>query len=154
MGFFKTLATILLGTRKEYAVKDLGIFTCKVYDKWQKEYYMWWSPVRLPSYSAETAIVIKGGALAPLPQQLSDLQALLNNWKSVVARLDGLLLNESRLAHKEEIYASWQNKFYPEAIEPVKEDTEGWEITFVREDADDYFSFLWKNNTVRDLTLH
>lgn len=29
-GFFKTLVTILLGTRKEYTVEDIGVFSGKV----------------------------------------------------------------------------------------------------------------------------
>ena len=36
-GFFKTLVTILLGTRKEYKVEDLGIFSSKVCDWWQND---------------------------------------------------------------------------------------------------------------------
>lgn len=34
MGSFKKLVNILLGTKKEYAVKDLGIFHSKVCDWW------------------------------------------------------------------------------------------------------------------------
>lgn len=154
MGFFKTLATILLGTRKEYVVKDLGIFTSKVCDWWQNEHYAWWSEVRLPLYSAKTVIWVEGDASAPFPQQLSDLQALLGNWESVIARVGHLLPNESRLAHKEEIYASWQNKFYPEEIKLSVKHKNGWEITFTTNDLDYCFSFIWTNNTVQDLTLY
>ena len=95
MGSFKKLVNILLGTKKEYAVKDLGIFHSKVCDWWQNEHYAWWSTVQLPSYSAETVIWLEGDASAPLSQQLLDLQALLENWKSVIARVESLLPNES-----------------------------------------------------------
>lgn len=154
MGFFKRLATILFGTRKEYAVKGLGIFACKVCDWWQDEHYNWWTEVRLPLYSAETVIWVEGDASAPFPQQLSDLQALLRDWESVVARVGNLLPNESRLAHKEEVYASWQNKFHPEEIKPSVKYTNGWEISFTTDDLDYCFSFIWANGTVRDLTLY
>ena len=87
MGSFKKLVNILLGTKKEYVVKDLGIFHSKVCDWWQNEHYTWWSTVQLPSYSAETVIWLEGDASAPLSQQLLDLQALLEDWKSVIARV-------------------------------------------------------------------
>lgn len=154
MGFFKTLVNNILGTRKEYAVKDLGIFTCKVCEWWQNEHSAWWSAVQLPLYSKETTIWLEGNALAPSPQQLSDLQTMLKNWKSVILRIESILPNESRLAHKEEIYTSWQDKFYPEDISAM--DNNSWEITFVRDDLDNYFSFIWnsKNNTISDFTLN
>lgn len=154
MGFFKTLVNNILGTRKEYAVKDLGIFTCKVCEWWQNEQSVWWSAVQLPLYSKETTICLEGNALAPSPQQLSDLQTMLKNWKSVILRIESILPNESRLAHKEEIYTSWQDKFYPEDISAM--DNNSWEITFVRDDLDNYFSFIWnsKNNIMSDFTLN
>lgn len=154
MGSFKKLVNILLGTKKEYAVKDLGIFHSKVCDWWQNEHYAWWSTVQLPSYSAETVIWLEGDASAPLSQQLLDLQALLENWKSVIARVESLLPNESRLVHKEEAYISWQNRFYPEEIKASVKYNDSWEITFTTDDLDYCFSFIWKNNTVRDLTLY
>lgn len=153
-GFFKTLVTILLGTRKEYKVEDLGIFSSKVCDWWQNDHYNWFTTLQLPSYSAETVIAMDGDASSPSPQQLLELRALLKNWASITARLDSILPNESRLVHKEEIYASWQDHFYPEAINPSDKDNDGWEITFVREDMDDCFSFIWKNSTVRNLTFN
>ena len=153
-GFFKTLVTILLGTRKEYTVEDIGVFSGKVCDWWQNDHYNWFTTLQLPSYSAETVIAMDGDASAPSPQQLLELRALLKNWASIPARLDSILPNESSLVHKEEIYASWQDHFYPEAIKPSDKDKEGWEITFVREDMDDCFSFIWKNNTVRNLTFN
>ena len=154
MGSFKKLVNILLGTKKEYVVKDLGIFHSKVCDWWQNEHYTWWSTVQLPSYSAETVIWIEGDASAPLSQQLLDLQALLEDWKSVIARVESLLPNESRLAHKEEAYISWQNRFYPEEIKASVKYNDSWEITFTTDDLDYCFSFIWKNNTVRDLALY
>ena len=32
MGIFKTLVNDLFGTEKEYEVKGMGIFTCKIYN--------------------------------------------------------------------------------------------------------------------------
>ena len=57
MGSFKKLVNILLGTKKEYVVKDLGIFHSKVCDWWQNEHYTWWSfisssTVTLPASSS------------------------------------------------------------------------------------------------------
>ena len=154
MGIFKTLVNDLVGIEKEYEVKDLGIFTCKVCNWWKDKQYTWGGTVRLPFYSEETAILLEGDASAPFEQQLLELQTLLQNWKSMITRLDSMLPNESRLAHKEEIYASWQDTFYPETINPAIPCSDGWEITFIRkDDLKDYFGFIWKNNTVRELTL-
>ena len=125
MGIFKTLVNDLLGTENEYEVKGMGIFTCKVCNWWQDKHYTWSGTVRLPSYPEETTILLEGDVSAPLAQQLLELQTLLQNWKSMVARLDSMLPNESRLAHKEEIYASWQDTFYPEAINPAIPDSDG-----------------------------
>ncbi|CAK7005950.1 hypothetical protein ACGE0T_07610 [Parabacteroides sp. APC149_11_2_Y6] len=154
MGIFKMLINELLGTKKEYEVKDLGIFTCKVCNWYQDKHYTWSGIVQLPFYSKETILLMEGDASAPLPQQVLELQTILQNWKSVITKLDSMLPNESRLAHKEEIYASWQDTFYPDAVNPAIPYTDGWEITFVRtDDLKDYFGFIWKNNAVRDLTL-
>ena len=90
----------------------------------------------------------------PSPQQLADLRKLLQDWESIITRLDNMLPRESRLAHKEEIYASWHDTFYPEGITPSLEDGGGWEIGFVRtDDLKDHFYFIWNRNTVQDLTL-
>lgn len=154
MGILKTLVNDLVGIEKEYEMKDLGIFTCKVCNWWKDKQYTWGATVRLPFYSEETAILLEGDASAPFEQQLLELQTLLQNWKSMITRLDSMLPNESRLAHKEEIYASWQDTFYPETINPAIPCSDGWEITFIRkDDLKDYFGFIWKNNTVRELTL-
>lgn len=154
MGFFKTIVNDLLGAKREYAVKGLGIFTCKVCEWWKEERYIWSGTVRLPSYPEETVILVEGDALAPSPQQLAELRMLLDNWDAVILRLESMLSRESRLAHKEEIYASWQKTFYLDSITPVAEDNGGWEIAFERtDDKKDYFFFIWKNNTIYDLTL-
>lgn len=92
-GFFKTLVTILLGTRKEYTVEDIGVFSGKVCDWWQNDHYNWFTTLQLPSYSAETVIAMDGDASAPSPQQLLELRALLKNWASITARLDSILPN-------------------------------------------------------------
>lgn len=154
MGIFKTLANELFGTNKEYEVKGLGVFTCKMCDWWRDEHYTWGGAVRLPIYSEDTFIILEGDALAPSPQQLEDLRTLLQDWKSMTAQLDRILPEESRLVDKEEMYASWQDYFYPEDISPIAQDSDGWEISFARtDDLPDYFYFIWKNNTVSDLTM-
>lgn len=154
MGIFRTLANELLGTNKEYEVKGLGIFTCKVCDWWRNEHYTWGGTVRFPLYSEETIILLEGDASAPLSQQVLELRTLLQNWKSMTEQLDRMLPGESRLAHKEEIYASWQDKFYPEDIAPAIHCNDGWEISFSRtDDSKDYFAFIWQDNTVRELEL-
>ena len=105
-------------------------------------------------YSKDTFVLVEGDASAPSPQQLADLRKLLQDWESIITRLDNMLPRESRLAHKEEIYASWHDTFYPEGITPSLEDGGGWEIGFVRtDDLKDHFYFIWNRNTVQDLTL-
>lgn len=152
MGIFNTLIDELLGTTKKCEIKNLGIFTCKICSWWRNERYTWGGTVQLPSYSEETFVLLEGDVSGPLPQQIVELQMLLQNWESLIARLDNMLPRESRFAHKEEIYASWQDKFYPEEITSTVSD--GWEITFSRtDDLKDYFAFIWKNNTVQDLEL-
>lgn len=154
MGFFKTVVNDLLGSKREYAVKDLGIFTCKVCEWWKEERYSWTGTVRLFSYPEETVILVEGDALAPLPQQLEEVRMLLEKWEAVMIQLDSILLRESRLAHKEEIYASWKETFYPDSITPVAGEDGGWEVAFeTTDDKKDYFFFIWKNNTIQDLTL-
>ena len=116
MNHIKKLAIALLGRKREYAIKGLGVFHSKVCDWWPNERCGWWCTLQLPSYSAETVIWLDGDTSAPLPRQILDLQVLMENWKSVNERVGSRLPDESRLAHKEEIYASWQNRFYPEEI--------------------------------------
>ena len=154
MGIFKTIVNDLVGTEKEYEVKDIGTFTCKVCNWWLDKYYTWSAIVQLPTYQDDTAILLEGDASAPSMKQMLELHVLMQSWNSMLERLDSMLHNESRLAHKEEIYASWQDTFYPETINPAIPDSDGWEITFVRKDGlKDYFGFIWKNNSARELTL-
>lgn len=153
MRLFKTLFNNLFGTVKEYAVEGLGIFTAKVWDRWPSECYTWISTVQLPLYSGETVILIEGDASAPYRKQVSDLQTLLEKWESILSRLDNLLVYESRLARKQDVYASWRDKFYPDAITPSYPDNDAWEISFIIDDSDHYFTFTWRNNTVQDLIV-
>lgn len=53
---FKTLVNELFGTKKEYQVKDLCVFICKVCDWWLDKLYFWTGIVRLPFYAEETMI--------------------------------------------------------------------------------------------------
>ena len=41
MKVFKTLINELFGTKREYKVEGLGIFTCKVCDWWRDKCYLW-----------------------------------------------------------------------------------------------------------------
>ena len=83
MNHIKKLAIALLGRKREYAIKGLGVFHSKVCDWWPNERCGWWCTLQLPSYSAETVIWLDGDTSAPLPRQILDLQVLLENWKSV-----------------------------------------------------------------------
>lgn len=154
MGIFKTIFNELFGSKRKYEVKDLGVFTCKVCGWWLDKEYSWGAAVRLPLYSKDTIVLVEGDASAPSPQQLAGLRKLLQDWETVIARLDSMLPCESMLAHKEEIYASWHNTFYPEGITPSLLEGGGWEIGFERMDGlKDYFYFVWTSNTVQELTL-
>lgn len=95
MGIFKMLINELLGTKKEYEVKDLGIFTCKVCNWYQDKHYTWSGIVQLPFYSKKTIILMEGDASAPLPQQVLELQTILQNWKSVITKLDSMCLTKA-----------------------------------------------------------
>lgn len=150
---FKALVNELFGTKKEYQVKDLCVFTCKVCDWWLDKRYFWTGIVRLPFYAEETMILIEGDASAPFPRQLSELQELLQNWESMVIQLDNMMSVRIRKTHKEKIYASWQDKFYPDAI-TVPYSGDGWEIIFYRKSGVNYnFTVVWKNNNVQKLLL-
>lgn len=154
MGIFKTVFNHLFGSERTYEVKGLGIFTCKVCNWCQDESYTWSGMVKLPLYSKETVILMNGDASSPSPQQVSALWKLLESWKLIITQLDGMLHQESRFVHKDEIYASWQDSFYPDSIVPDVPECNGWEISFERQDdLKDYFSFIWRNNKVQELTL-
>ena len=47
----------------------------------------------------------------------------------------------------------WQNEHYNWWSTSVKYNN-SWKITFTTDDLDYSFSIIWKNNTVRDLTLY
>lgn len=154
MGIFKMIINNLFGTKKEVEVKGLGVFDCKVCDWWQDKSYTWSSTVKLPIYSKETFILIDGDASGPSPEQVSELWKLLQNWKLIISQLDAMLPQESQSVNKSEIYASWQDAFYTKSIYPDIPYNNGWEISFERsDDLTDYFWFIWRNNTVQDLTL-
>ena len=80
MKVFKTLINELFGTKREYKVEGLGIFTCKVCDWWRDKCCLWSGAVQLPFYSVETLVLIEGDASAPFSRQLLELQVLLQNW--------------------------------------------------------------------------
>ena len=76
MKVFKTLMNELFGTKREYKVEGLGIFTCKVCDWWRDKCYLWSGAVQLPFYSVETLVLIEGDASAPFSRQLLELQEI------------------------------------------------------------------------------
>ena len=47
MKVFKTLINELFGTKREYKVEGLGIFTCKVCDWWRDKCCLWCSAIAL-----------------------------------------------------------------------------------------------------------
>lgn len=149
---FKTLINELFGTKREYKAEGLGLFTCKVCDWWQDKCYLWSGTVQLPFYSVETLVLIEGDTSAPFSKQLLELQVLLQNWVPMVEQLDSMLSCKSQQKHKEKIYASWQDEFYPYTIVPAVLYSGSWEIVFYRNSGVNYnFTVFWKDNTVQDL---
>ena len=154
MKVFKTLMNELFGTKREYKVEGLGIFTCKVCDWWRDKCYLWSGAVQLPFYSVETLVLIEGDASAPFSRQLLELQVLLQNWVPMAEQLDSMLSSKSQQKHKEKIYGSWQNDFYPYTIVPAVLYSDSWEIVFYRNSGVNYnFTVFWKDNRVQDLRL-
>ena len=154
MKVFKTLINELFGTKREYKVEGLGIFTCKVCDWWRDKCCLWSGAVQLPFYSVETLVLIEGDASAPFSRQLLELQVLLQNWVPMAEQLDSMLSSKSQQKHKEKIYGSWQNDFYPYTIVPAVLYSDSWEIVFYRNSGVNYnFTVFWKDNRVQDLRL-
>lgn len=154
MKVFKTLINELFGTKRGYKVEGLGIFTCKVCDWWRDKCYLWSGAVQLPFYSVETLVLIEGDASAPFSRQLLELQVLLQNWVPMAEQLDSMLSSKSQQKHKEKIYGSWQDDFYPYTIVPAVLYSDSWEIVFYRNSGVNYnFTVFWKDNRVQDLRL-
>ena len=152
MKVFKTLINELFGTKREYKVEGLGIFTCKVCDWWRDKCYLWSGAVQLPFYSVETLVLIEGDASAPFSRQLLELQVLLQNWVPMAEQLDSMLSSKSQQKHKEKIYGSWQDEFYPYTIVPAVLYSDSWEIVFYRNSGVNYnFTVFWKENKIQDL---
>lgn len=154
MKVFKTLINELFGTKREYKVEGLGIFTCKVCDWWRDKCYLWSGAVQLPFYSVETLVLIEGDASAPFSRQLLELQVLLQNWVPMAEQLDSMLSSKSQQKHKEKIYGSWQDEFCPYTIVPAVLYSDSWEIVFYRNSGVNYnFTVFWKENKIQDLHL-
>lgn len=150
----KSMLVGLIGTNREYEVKGLGVFDSKVCHWIKKEDYTWSSSVQTPFYDEETIILLDGDIDGPSQQQILALRKLLHNWESILSDLDKLLLQECRTKRKQEIYASWRDTFFLEAICPLGSDKNEWEIAFERkDDLKDYFSFIWRDDRIEDLTL-
>ena len=131
MKVFKTLINELFGTKREYKVEGLGIFTCKVCDWWRDKCCLWSGAVQLPFYSVETLVLIEGDASAPFSRQLLELQVLLQNWVPMAEQLDSMLSSKSQQKH-----------------------SDSWEIVFYRNSGVNYnFTVFWKDNRVQDLRL-
>ena len=87
-------------------------------------------------------------------RQLLELQVLLQNWVPMAEQLDSMLSSKSQQKHKEKIYGSWQNDFYPYTIVPAVLYSDSWEIVFYRNSGVNYnFTVFWKDNRVQDLRL-
>ena len=74
--------------------------------------------------------LIEGDASAPFSRQLLELQVLLQNWVPMAEQLDSMLSSKSQQKHKEKIYGSWQDDFYPYTIVPAVLYSDSWEIVF------------------------
>ena len=99
-------------------------------------------------------VLIEGDASAPFSRQLLELQVLLRNWGPMAEQLDSMLSSKSQQKHKEKIYGSWQNDFYPYTIVPAVLYSDSWEIVFYRNSGVNYnFTVFWKDNRVQDLRL-
>lgn len=89
-------------------------------------------------YSVETLVLIEGDASAPFSRQLLELQVLLQNWVPMAEQLDSMLSSKSQQKHKEKIYGSWQDEFYPYTIVPAVLYSDSWEIVFYRNSGVNY----------------
>ena len=79
---------------------------------------------------------------------------LLQNWVPMAEQLDSMLSSKSQQKHKEKIYGSWQDDFYPYTIVPAVLYSDSWEIVFYRNSGVNYnFTVFWKDNRVQDLRL-
>ena len=84
----------------------------------------------------------------------SVLQAIIGITGAIAEQLDSMLSSKSQQKHKEKIYGSWQNDFYPYTIVPAVLYSDSWEIVFYRNSGVNYnFTVFWKDNRVQDLRL-
>ena len=153
MDFIKRLANNLLGTRKEHAVNGLGIFSCKVLECWKTDHYLWWSEIRLPSCPETMTIMANGDARSPFQSQTTRIKQLLENWETVLDRVDTVL--SARIRGEKEIaaYANWRERFYPQSIWASDKNNKELEISFVDSDLEYSFRFTWSDGLVRSLVL-
>lgn len=153
MDFIKRLANNLLGTRKEHAVNGLGIFSCKVLECWKTDHYLWWSEIRLPSCPETMTIMANGDARSPFQSQTTRIKQLLENWGTVLDRVDTVL--SARIRGEKEIaaYANWRERFYPQSIWASDTNNKELEISFVDSDLEYSFRFTWSDGLVRSLVL-
>ncbi len=70
MKVFKTLINELFGTKREYKVEGLGIFTCKVCDWWRDKCYLWSGAVQLPFYSGRNSCFDRRGRFCSVLQAI------------------------------------------------------------------------------------
>lgn len=89
-------------------------------------------------------------ASAPFSRQLLELQVLLQNWVPMAEQLDSMLSSKSQQKHKEKIYGSWQDDFYPYTIVPAVLYSDSWEIVFYRNSGVNYnFTVFGKTTEYR-----
>lgn len=153
MDFIKRLANNLLGMRKEHAVNGLGIFSCKVLECWKTDHYLWWSEIRLPFCPETITIMANGDARSPFQSQTTRIKQLLENWETVLDRVDTIL--SARIRGEKEIaaYANWRERFYPQSIWTSDTNNKELEISFVDSDLEYSFRFTWSDGLVRSLVL-
>lgn len=153
MDFIKRLANNLLGTQKEHAVNGLGIFSCKVLECWKTDHYLWWSEIRLPFCPETMTIMANGDARSPFQSQTTRIKQLLENWGTVLDRVDTVL--SARIRGEKEIaaYANWRERFYPQSIWTSDTNNKELEISFVDSDLEYSFRFTWSDGLVRSLVL-
>lgn len=94
------------------------------------------------------------GRFCSVLQAILELQVLLQNWVPMAEQLDSMLSSKSQQKHKEKIYGSWQDDFYPYTIVPAVLYSDSWEIVFYRNSGVNYnFTVFWKENKIQDLHL-
>lgn len=155
MGLFGAIINGLFGIEKRVEIKGVGIVTCKVCSWHQKKRYTWSGNIRLSSYPESTLFFIEGNSNGPDARQEASLRRLVGDWNRVIDRLNCMLPDECRKENKTDPYMYWQERFFPEMIMPGSRYSDFWDITFNGTDdfQEEYFSFIWQNEDVKELAI-